>query len=144
MRPSPNPCEKKTDAIRYLGGDRRDRFGASLSGFFGGEFNSESERGRVTHLTEFLDCDSVGVNVEDSSRSTLEQTVGVSAQTASPGGLTGTLTDASGAVVPNSKITLRNYGTDETLTAITGQDRVIPVFPAVRGRIGADGRGAWL
>lgn len=46
----------------------------------------------------------------------------VCAQTASTGGLTGRVTDPSGAVVQNAKITLRNYGTDETLTAITGWD----------------------
>src|SRR5215471_11216247 len=43
-------------------------------------------------------------------------------QTASTGALTGTVTDPSGAVVQNAKITLRNYGTNETLTAISDQD----------------------
>ena len=46
----------------------------------------------------------------------------VCAQTASTGALTGTVTDPSGAVVQNAKIALRNYGTKETLTAITNQD----------------------
>src|SRR5215471_7693103 len=46
----------------------------------------------------------------------------VRAQTASTGALTGTVTDPSGAVIQNAKITLRNYGTNETLTAITDQD----------------------
>jgi Carboxypeptidase regulatory-like domain len=46
----------------------------------------------------------------------------VCAQTASTGALTGKVTDPSGAVVKNAKITLRNYGTDEALTAITSQD----------------------
>jgi hypothetical protein len=46
----------------------------------------------------------------------------VCAQTASTGALTGTVTDPSGAVVPNVRITLRNYATRGTLTAITGQD----------------------
>jgi hypothetical protein len=36
--------------------------------------------------------------------------------------LTGTVTDPTGAVVQNAKITLRNYGTDEMLTATPGQD----------------------
>src|SRR5262245_23162076 len=46
----------------------------------------------------------------------------VRAQTASTGALTGTVTDPSGAVIQNAKITLRNYGTNETLTAISDQD----------------------
>jgi hypothetical protein len=46
----------------------------------------------------------------------------VCAQSASTGALTGTVTDPTGAVVENAKITLRNYGTDQTLTAITDQD----------------------
>jgi len=36
--------------------------------------------------------------------------------------LTGTVTDPSGAVLQNAKITFRNYGTDKTLTAVTDQD----------------------
>jgi hypothetical protein len=44
------------------------------------------------------------------------------AQTASTGALTGTVTDPTGAVMPNAKITLRNYGTDGTLTAFTRQN----------------------
>src|SRR5262249_6210012 len=48
----------------------------------------------------------------------------VFAQTATTGALTGTVTDPSGAVVQNAKITLRNYGTDGTLATITGQDGV--------------------
>jgi hypothetical protein len=36
--------------------------------------------------------------------------------------LTGTVTDPSGAVIPNARITLRNDGTGGTLTAITGRD----------------------
>src|SRR5215831_3237790 len=46
----------------------------------------------------------------------------VSAQSASTGALIDTVTDPSGAVIQNAKITLRNYGTNETLTAITDQD----------------------
>lgn len=46
----------------------------------------------------------------------------ICAQTASTGALTGTVTDPSDALVQNAKITLLNCGTDETLTAITGQD----------------------
>ena len=46
----------------------------------------------------------------------------VCAQSASTGALTGTVTDPSGAVVQKAKITLRNYGTDQTLTATTDQD----------------------
>jgi len=46
----------------------------------------------------------------------------VRAQSASTGALTGTVTDPSGAIIQNAKITLRNYGTNETLTAITDQD----------------------
>src|SRR6516162_5999918 len=46
----------------------------------------------------------------------------VFAQSASTGALTGTVTDPTGAVVQNAKITLRNYGTNEALTASTGQD----------------------
>lgn len=43
-------------------------------------------------------------------------------QSASTGALTGTVTDPTGAVLQNAEITLRNYGTDETRTAITDQD----------------------
>jgi hypothetical protein len=46
----------------------------------------------------------------------------VLAQSASTGALTGTVTDPTGAVVQNAKITLRNYATNETVTATTGQD----------------------
>src|SRR5215813_9948688 len=46
----------------------------------------------------------------------------VPAQSASTGALIGTVTDPSGAVIQNAKITLRNYGTNETLTAISDQD----------------------
>jgi len=44
------------------------------------------------------------------------------AQTASTGALTGTVTDPSGALVQHATITVRNYGTGGTLTAISGQD----------------------
>src|SRR5215470_1935481 len=46
----------------------------------------------------------------------------VYAQTASTGALTGTVTDPSGAIIQNANITLRNHGTNETLTAATDQD----------------------
>src|SRR5262245_2949736 len=46
----------------------------------------------------------------------------VCAQSASTGALTGTVTDPSGAVVPNATIALRNHGTEETRTAITNPD----------------------
>jgi hypothetical protein len=46
----------------------------------------------------------------------------VCAQSASTGALTGTVTDPTRAVVQNAKVTLRNYGTDKTLTAVTDQD----------------------
>ena len=45
----------------------------------------------------------------------------VCAQSASTGALTGSVTDSTGAVLQNSKISLRNYGTGETRTAITNQ-----------------------
>jgi Carboxypeptidase regulatory-like domain/TonB-dependent Receptor Plug Domain len=46
----------------------------------------------------------------------------VSAQSASTGALTGTVTDPTGAVVENARIALRNFGTEETRTAITDQE----------------------
>src|SRR5215469_11852331 len=46
----------------------------------------------------------------------------VLAQSASTGALTGTVTEPTGAVVQNAKITFRNYATNETLTATSGQD----------------------
>jgi hypothetical protein len=45
----------------------------------------------------------------------------VCAQSASTGALTGSVTDPSGSVLQNSKVSLRNYGTGETRTAITNQ-----------------------
>ena len=46
----------------------------------------------------------------------------VGAQTASTGALTGTVTDPSGAVLQNAKITLQHHGTQETLTAATDKE----------------------
>src|SRR5262245_27202310 len=46
----------------------------------------------------------------------------VCAQSASTGALTGTVTDQARAVVQNAKVTLRHYGTDKTLSAVTDQD----------------------
>src|ERR1700761_2941787 len=43
----------------------------------------------------------------------------VIAQSASTGALTGTVTDPTGAVVPNATITLHNNGTGQLLTALT-------------------------
>ncbi len=43
----------------------------------------------------------------------------VFAQSASTGALTGTVTDPTGAVLPNATITLRNNGTGQALTAVT-------------------------
>src|SRR5262249_20941498 len=45
----------------------------------------------------------------------------VCAQSASTGALTGTVSDPSGAVLQNARITLRNTGTDETRIAVTDQ-----------------------
>src|SRR5262245_35998476 len=45
----------------------------------------------------------------------------VCAQSASTGALTGIVTDPTRAVVPNAKVTLRNYGTAKTVTAVTDQ-----------------------
>src|SRR5262249_34005213 len=46
----------------------------------------------------------------------------VCAQSASTGALTGTVTDVAHAVVQNAKVTLRSYGTDKTLSAVTDQN----------------------
>jgi len=46
----------------------------------------------------------------------------VCAQSASTGALTGSVTDPTGAVVQNAKVTLRNYGTNQALIAITDQN----------------------
>jgi hypothetical protein len=46
----------------------------------------------------------------------------VCAQSASTGALTGLVTDPTGSVLQNSKISLSNYGTGETRTAMTNQD----------------------
>ena len=62
-------------------------------------------------------------------------TLDVCAQTASTGALTGTVTDPTGAVIRNAKITLRNYGTRGTLTASHRPGRIVPFFPAARGRV---------
>src|SRR5262249_40512489 len=58
----------------------------------------------------------------------------VFAQSASTGALTGTVTDPSGAVVQNAKITLRNCKTDETHSHHRS-GRVIPLFLADAGRV---------
>jgi hypothetical protein len=46
----------------------------------------------------------------------------VCAQSASTGALAGTVTDTTGAVLQNARITLRNTSTDEARTAVTDQD----------------------
>ena len=46
----------------------------------------------------------------------------LSAQSASTGALTGTVTDTTGAVLQSARITMRNAGTDEARTAITEED----------------------
>jgi hypothetical protein len=49
-------------------------------------------------------------------------TLDVFAQSASTGALTGTVTDVTGAVLQNAKITVRNKGTGEKRTAVTDRD----------------------
>src|SRR5262245_36754033 len=66
---------------------------------------------RVSGVLGLLLCHQLIVNSLD-----------VYAQTASTGALTGTVTDSNGAIIQNANITLRNYGTNETLTAVTDQD----------------------
>jgi len=44
------------------------------------------------------------------------------AQTATTGGLTGTVTDSTGAVIANAAVTVSSTGTSQTRTAMTGSD----------------------
>ncbi len=52
----------------------------------------------------------------------LASSLDLCAQSASTGALTGTVTDPTGGVLQNARIALRNTGTEETRTAITGQN----------------------
>jgi outer membrane receptor protein involved in Fe transport len=65
------------------------------------------------------------------------------AQSAGTAALTGTVTDATGAVVPNATVTLTNTGTNQTRTATTGSDgayRFNLIEPGTyRARFGATG-----
>src|SRR5437763_12736786 len=49
------------------------------------------------------------------------------AQTASTGALTGTITDPSGAVVPNATVTATNLDTGQARTAKTGSDGIYKI-----------------
>src|ERR1700692_1532247 len=49
------------------------------------------------------------------------------AQTAGTGALTGTVTDSSGAVVPNATVTISSRDTGQVRTATTGPDGVYKV-----------------
>lgn len=53
------------------------------------------------------------------------------AQTASTGAIRGTVTDSSGAVVPNVTVTATNAGTGQSRTATTGSDGSysLPLLP---------------
>lgn len=70
-------------------------------------------------------------------------TVRLQAQTADTGALTGTVTDATGAVVPNASVTAVNQGSGQERTAQTGADGhyTIGLLPpgSYRVRFGADG-----
>ena len=56
-------------------------------------------------------------------------------QTASTGGVDGTLKDSSGAVVPNATVTATSIGTAQARTSTTDADRHLQVWIAASGQL---------
>ena len=65
----------------------------------------------------------------------------VLAQSAGTAGLSGTVTDPSGAAVPNVTVTLTSNDTNQVRTATTGSDGQLQVHPAPPGQLQSAFRG---
>jgi type 1 fimbria pilin len=69
---------------------------------------------------------------------------GAMAQNIVTGGISGTVTDPTGAIVPGAKVTLKSTNTGETQTSSTGVHRFVQLPAIEAGNLFGKRQPAWI